>query len=300
MTHRLAVVDMGTNTLKYSVMEINDDGGFREINAQADTVRIGAGIAATGLIDAERAERAIESLVKYERLALGLGATAFIGVATSAMRRASNGSDLLDAIATKTGWQLRVISGTLEAELTWSGLQHLFPAKGAFLLADIGGGSTEVIAIQDGIVVSSESLNIGSGVLADEWFRQNPPGKAVADAKAAALAYLSTSAEIGRLDSPYVVLSGGNGLYLQKLAGWEAVNIAFSPATGTALMNRIAEIPAEMLAAYLGITRERASMLPAGAAIASAVMDAVQASNVAAVPSGVRTGIVRRWIQNQW
>lgn len=300
MATRLALVDMGTNTLKYSIVDLAEDGTSTEVDVFADTVRLGAGIATSGIIDPQRADRALGSLRIYQLRAEALGAENFLGVATSALRRASNGQQLLDSIAEQTRWDVKVISGDLEARLTWAGLRHLFPPEGDFLLVDIGGGSSEALAIHDRELIQSESNDIGSGVLADEAFTIYPPGDQVEQAFILAREFLAKSRVLATVDAPGLVLSGGNGMFLAALARWDEVGIPFTPDHLPDLMRRVASIEPDSIAAHLGITPERARMIPAGAAIAAAAADLTNASALFAVPSGIRTGMVHAWHAGEW
>ncbi len=300
MPKRLALVDMGTNTLKYSVVDLAEDGSFVDVDQFADTVRLGAGIAATGEIEPQRLERALGSLRIYQMRAEALGADIFLGVATSALRRASNGQVLLDAIAEQTRWDVKVISGDLEARLTWAGLRHLFPPTGDFLLVDVGGGSSEALAIRNRDLVASESNDIGSGVLADASFTTFPPGPDVDDAFARAREFLASSPVLAAVQAPGLVLSGGNGTFLAALARWDQVAIPFVPARLPDLMHAIAAAEPAAIAAYLGVAIERAQMIPAGAAIAAAVADLTHPSSLHAVPSGIRNGMVHAWHAGEW
>ena len=300
MPQRLALVDMGTNTLKYSIVDLADDGSFADVDVFADTVRLGAGIATSGQIDPQRLERALASLRIYQMRAEALGAEIFLGVATSAVRRASNGQVLLDAIAEQTRWDVKVISGDLEARLTWAGLRHMFPATGDFLLVDIGGGSSEALAIRDRELIASESNDIGSGILADDSFSAYPPRDEVDAAYARAREFLAPSPVLASVQSPGLVLSGGNGTFLAALARWEEVAIPFEPARLPDLMHAVAGLEPAVIAAYLGIAVERAQMIPAGGAIAAAVGDLTNPSSLHAVPSGIRNGMVHAWQAGEW
>jgi len=300
MSTRIALVDMGTNTLKYSVAEVQDDGSFEEIDAFADTVRLGAGLGASGQIDPDRAERAVTSLTYYQARAEVFGVTTFLGVATSALRRAANGQDLLSAVAERTRWQIKVISGDLEARLTWSGLRHLFPAIGDFLLVDIGGGSSEALAIRDGQLIASESNDIGSGVLADHVFTRYPPGEQVDAAVEQARIMLAGSPVLAEVTRPGLVLSGGNGTFLQALSRWANTEEEFTPVGLRKLMYGIADQEPALVAEYLGIAIERAQVLPAGAAIAVAIADIVHPVSLHAVPSGMQVGMVHEWMAGTW
>jgi exopolyphosphatase/guanosine-5'-triphosphate,3'-diphosphate pyrophosphatase len=299
MATRIALVDMGTNTLKYSVADVQDDGSFREIDVHADTVRLGAGLVASGRIDPERAERAVTSLRAYQARAELLGASIFLGVATAALRRATNGQDVLTAVAERTRWQVKVISGDLEARLTWSGLRHLFPdtASSCWLTW------RRVVRSAGHPRCPGGCLGIerhGSGVLADQVFSHYPPGEEVDVAVEQARSLLTKSPVLAQVNEPGLVLSGGNGTFLHALSQWAETKEPFTPDGLRKLMHRIAEQEPAAIAKHLGIAPERAQMIPAGAAIAVAIADIVGPTSLWAVPSGVRAGMVHEWLAGTW
>lgn len=296
MSIRVAVVDIGTNTLKFSVTEVHD-GSELIVDAHADTVRLGAGIQKSGAIDPDRIDRAMASLKSYERVASGIGADVFIGVATAALRMANNGAELLDRIALETAWDVRAITGAGEAALAFNGLVGLLPAHGVVLLADIGGGSTELISVRDRSLLVSESIEIGSGTLADRCFSQDPPGRdAVQLAVELAATTLKASRAIGCSAGSALYLSGGNGQFLSEIAAWDEVAIPFEPSRFDDLVVFIAGMESVTVAQFLGIAEERARMLPAGAAIAKAIVDILNPISIDVVPSGIRGGVLAEWL----
>lgn len=288
---------MGSNTLKFSVTEVDDAGSQAVVHAHAETVRLGAGVAASGVIDPVRIERALVALREYELVARAHGVEAQIGVATAALRMANNGGDLLNAIARTTGWNVTVIAGADEARLAFTGLASTLPSGGA-LLVDVGGGSTELIAVENHDLIAQESLTIGSGTLADRCFTSDPPGLAeVAAARAEANDVIAAS-DVWSTASTLttVALSGGNGQFLEALAGWSRIDIPFTPERFGSLLETVAIVDSGVLAGYLGIAPERARMIPAGAAIAMAVIDRAAPASILALPSGIRGGLVANWI----
>jgi exopolyphosphatase/guanosine-5'-triphosphate,3'-diphosphate pyrophosphatase len=294
---RLAVVDIGSNTMKFSITDVDDAERQTVIYADAETVRLGAGVATTGLIEAGRIARAMEALRSWESVARNLRADVLIGVATAALRQARNGSDLLDAIERTTGWNVRVITGTEEARLAFAGLASALPDVGTAVLVDIGGGSTELIGVRDRIMTASESIPIGSGTLADETFRADPPGAlAVRLALDRANAALAGSAVLPQMAHPLVVFSGGNGQFLRAFCERTEISIPFRAKEFHRVLDAIAGVESAVLAGYLGIAQERARMLPAGAALAMAVIAGVAPTSIAAMPSGIRGGVVSDWI----
>ena len=300
MTWRIATVDMGSNTLKFAVTEVHADGAETILHTHAETVRLSAGIATTGEIEPARRDRALLALQSYEAVGQSLGVNAFIGVATAALRMASNGTSLLDQIAETTEWDISVISGSDEARLTFVGLGHYLPASGDALLVDIGGGSTEVIHARNRQMVASESLSIGSGTLSDRCFRADPPGvDAVLEANTFALGVLSESDVIGSAIGAALFLSGGNGQFLSEVSAWFEVDIPFTPEDFPRLVDRLATLESSSVSEYLEIVQERARMLPAGAAIVLSAIQRAQPSSLKAVPSGIRGGLISDWMASR-
>jgi exopolyphosphatase/guanosine-5'-triphosphate,3'-diphosphate pyrophosphatase len=292
----IAIADLGSNSLKLSVTRVGAKGEQRILHAAAITVRLGYNVAKTGAMDPARIERAVEALRNYESIARNLGATIFIGVATAAVRMAANGNEFLSRVANETAWDITVISGDEEAHLAFLGLQAELPGTGAQVILDIGGASTEIIQVVDGAVTASQSIQLGSGTLADRCLETDPPGiPAVRSARAHADEVFAAEARpVVRGASLYV--SGGNGVFLSQVADWDVVRLPFVVPFFPLLVDRLAEIPSDQVASHLAITGERARMLPAGAAIVWSLVDLVQPVDMLAIQSGIRGGLIRRWI----
>ncbi|MGB3305012.1 MAG: hypothetical protein WBA63_02430 [Thermomicrobiales bacterium] len=289
----LAVVDIGTNTLKFTVASCRRDGTITLIAERAETVRLGAGIEAIWRIDENRAVRAISALREFESIATDAGAVSFSGVATEALRLATNGSDILARITAETRWQVRVISGDEEARLTFVGLRPLLPASGRSCIVDIGGGSTEWITAEHAEIVSSQSIPLGSGRLADRLFTDDPPrDDALASARHAAATTLDQRVHGGANTCSTLLLSGGNGQFLERLRTHLGIGSALDRSSIDEVLAYLARTPARQVADILDIAEERARVFPAGVAIAAAVTDRLAPTSIMAVPSGIRTGLL--------
>ena len=299
MTHRIAVVDIGSNSLKYSVTEIDAEGKQHVIAALAETVRLATGVVSTGTIEPHRIELAVAALRHFEDQARLLGVEAMRGVATAALRMASNGGDMLERIAGETSWRVRVISGDEEARLVFEGLKGELPSTGTCVIADIGGASTELIRVENGATAAARSIGIGSGTLADHGFLADPPGlDAVATAGEVAMETFRGVDVLGPAGGAPLYLTGGNGLFLSAITNWDKVRLPFVPEFFRRILDRLAVIPAVEVASYLGIAEERARVLPAGGAISLALVRIVGPISLHAVPSGIRGGLVREWIES--
>jgi len=297
---RFAVVDMGSNTLKFTVAERNEAGEESILVNRADTVRLAAGISRSGMIAPERAERALTAMREYDTIAKALRADVLLCVATAALRMARNGSALVSAIERDSRWRVRVIDGEDEARLVFLGLVQSLDPRQRYLVLDIGGGSTEAILVDGNELQKSESNVLGSGTLADSCFEADPPGtEAVTSATSSAKEALVTSPVLAAAGESTLLLSGGNGVFLHDLAELQGMLDAFSPDRFGEIVQWLASHPAASFADQLGIAEERARMLPAGSAIVQAAIDLTDPVNLEARPSGIRGGLILEWQRAQ-
>lgn len=294
---RLSVADLGTNTLKITHAEIAPDGSITELADIADTIRIGKGIESTGRIDPARIDRCVTSLREQESIGHALGSQVFLGVATEAIRIAANGEELLGRIAHETAWQVRLISGDEEARLTFLGLADRLRSRGTSLIVDIGGGSSEFVLARDGEMTGFRSLDLGSGRLADRFFKTDPPGtQAIQASVAAARGRLDEEPDLPSPPIDEMIFSGGNGVFLETLAGQIFPHDPLDRHVVQRLLDHLALTPAADTASRLGIVDERARVLPAGVGIAMACLQAIDPSTVRTVPSGIRPGLIREYL----
>lgn len=294
---RLAIVDIGTNTIKFSTFEVSRDGSSRLIASDSETVRLGADIDRTGRISEERSHRAIIALQRFEQDARNLETSIFIGVATEAFRSASNGADVLAAIHVSTAWRLRVIDGAEESRLTFRGLQPQLAGSAECVVADVGGGSTELLHVSGGSLAWSESVPIGSGRFADAYFTNvGLTEMALRRAREAAKRALNEAIP-GVPERLPLVLSGGNGVFLAALSWHFTRRPGFSIESVESVARELIVRPASEIAKLLSISTERATVLPAGCAISLGAIDALGSGELVAAPSGIREGILRDWLE---
>ncbi|MGD9344184.1 MAG: exopolyphosphatase, partial [Desulfuromonadales bacterium] len=101
--NRLAAIDIGTNSIRCIVVEIDKKQGFRVLDDEKAMVRLGEGLSETGRISPAAWERAREALLRMRMITDGLGASFIEAVATSAVRKAGNGQDFVAAMKEETG-----------------------------------------------------------------------------------------------------------------------------------------------------------------------------------------------------
>lgn len=161
---RLAAIDIGSNSIHMVVVEPDGHGGYRVLDREREIVRLGSSALGPERRLSARARRdGLEALRKMTTLARLKGTERFVAVATSAVREAENGEEFLAEVAEQTGLRVRLLHGEEEARLIWRAVRETVDLdRGRFLIADIGGGSTEWIVSHEGRLESARSLPLGS------------------------------------------------------------------------------------------------------------------------------------------
>jgi exopolyphosphatase / guanosine-5'-triphosphate,3'-diphosphate pyrophosphatase len=181
---RVAAIDCGTNSIRLLVADVTarDDGSvwLRDVHREMRVVRLGQGVDATGRLAPEALARTRAALADYAAVAVRKGVERARMVATSATRDAANRDEFFEMTAAVLGTPAEVISGDEEARLSFVGaVAELEPEDGPFLVADVGGGSTElVLGTWDGRkadVTAARSVDIGCVRLTERCLHGDPP-----------------------------------------------------------------------------------------------------------------------------
>lgn len=285
----IAVFDIGSNSVKMSVGRCGEDGSSREFAWRSATTRLSAGVDRTGRLGDERMDATIAALEEMAVQAQSLGATRMIAVATEATRIATNGPAFVQRIEETTGIVVETIPGDREVELTFLGLSRTIDRNGVMVIADIGGGSTELITAVDGEMSSGISFPIGSGRVTDEFPAGDPPAAAVLDTMRAEVRKRLGEAGLPERSARLVIV-GGTGEFMGRLLPRDfpvPVSLVETALRATSAMT------AADLSRKIDINIDRARVLPAGIATSLAIADICSPAVVIGAPSGVRAGLLR-------
>src|SRR5215207_10991479 len=205
-----AAIDIGSNSIKMTIGCADGEGGIEQLDWASEVVRLGQGLDQTGRLDEDRIDSAIETLKRLADQARERGARRIVAVATEATRAAANGALFLDRVRMETGIDVRVIDGQEEAALTFRGVLAGSDLTGSVVVADVGGGSTEIISAHDAVVQMARSLPLGSGRLTDRFVAADPPQPdEIAACESEAGLVVQTLPPLGQVDRLIVV--GGTG-----------------------------------------------------------------------------------------
>src|SRR5256714_751673 len=166
---RVGVVDLGTNSTRLLVADVND-GRVDEVARELTITRLGEGVDERRKLLPLPMARVRNVLADYRRELEGLGAERVLTIGTSAVRDADNGEAFLGEIEWSYGFATRLLSGDEEAALTFRGVSDGRVLDPQTLVLDVGGGSTELIL--DG---TRTSLDIGSVRLTERFLHSDPP-----------------------------------------------------------------------------------------------------------------------------
>lgn len=157
---RKAIIDLGTNTFNILIGEVTANG-LHVVHAAKVPVMLGMDGINEGRISKDAYDRAMDAMRSFYQMAKEHHVDDIRGIATSAVRGASNGQKLVDDIHRAYGINIDIINGQQEAELIYKGVKLTKEMSEPSVIMDIGGGSTEFIFVQDENIQKMVSLNIG-------------------------------------------------------------------------------------------------------------------------------------------
>jgi len=190
---KYAAIDIGSNAMRLLVANIIEEAGkethFSKNALVRVPIRLGQDAFTVGEISEENIERMVDAMKAYKLLMKVHKVERYAALATSAMREASNGHQIIEIIKENAGVDIEIIDGKKEAAIIAStDLHYLLATDKAYLYVDVGGGSTEFSLFSDGKMIASRSFKIGTVRLLNEmvhesiwyeiekWIRTNTEG----------------------------------------------------------------------------------------------------------------------------
>jgi exopolyphosphatase/guanosine-5'-triphosphate,3'-diphosphate pyrophosphatase len=271
---RVGVVDLGTNSTRLLVADV-DDGHVEEIERRTDITRLGEGVDERRQLLPLPIARVRNVLSDYRRELDKQGAERVLAIGTSAVRDAENGEAFLGEVEWSYGWKTRLLTGEEEANLTCKGVANGKPLDDKTMILDIGGGSTELIT-----AARCLSLDIGSVRLTERFLRSDPPTRQELEACAAAareaLPELEPTSAIGVAGT----ITSLAALELGHYDGEEIHGRRLSREEIEAQLERLASVPLEERRRLPGLEPERAPVIVAGAVIVDEVLKRYELSGL--------------------
>ncbi len=299
---RLAALDVGSNSIRLLVAEYDPASGISVIDEVKDQPRLAAGLARTGRLDDEAMARALLTLRRMREVCRRRGVGRIAAVATAAVREAANGAEFVRRVQEELDIPLRIIDAETEAALSYRSVAHHFRLAGArTLVADIGGGSLELIGAIDGLVELTLSLPLGAVRLTELHL----PGRREARREIAQLRtqvrkQLKKALRQREWTAAAVIGSGGTFTTLGRMAiGRRGLPIpetihGASVATGEVetLLEWLTEKTPEQRRLVPGLNPQRADIIIAGLAVTAELLSLVDARTLTVSAFGLREGLL--------
>ena len=163
---KIAAIDIGSNAMRLLINNIIEHEGqkfYKKVDIVRVPIRLGTEAFKEKTISPYTQKRLLNAMHAYKHLMDSHEVTKYRGCATSAMREAENGADLIQQIKLETGINIEIIDGKEEAAIIYANhIEKLIDDKGAYLYVDVGGGSTEVTYFKNGEIINSKSFKIGT------------------------------------------------------------------------------------------------------------------------------------------
>ena len=299
---RLGVLDIGSNTVHLLVVDAYHGAAPVPAVSHKVELRLAEHLRPDGRIDDEATKTLIDFVGESLEVAEDAGVTQVLAFATSAIREAPNGDDVLAEVSKRTGVEVDLMSGERESRVTFLAVRRWFGwSSGKILLVDIGGGSLELAIGNDEEPDEALSLPLGAGRLTREWLLEDPPGaKAVKKLRKHVRAEVADIAvKLNRYGQPELSVatsktlrqlariagapSRDEGLYVRRVLSREALK-EWGP--------KIAEMPSSKRTDLPGVSEGRARQLVAGAVVAEAVMDIFAIDELQICPWALREGVI--------
>ncbi|MFN9631050.1 MAG: Ppx/GppA phosphatase family protein [Cyanobacteriota bacterium] len=311
---RVAAIDIGTNSIHLLIAAV-DPGlhSFRVLLAEKATTRLGERDPVTGDLAGEAIERAFLTLRHCRDLAQSHGVEHILTAATSAVREAPNGREVLQAIEDQLGLEVDLVSGPEEARLIYLGvLSGMAFGQTPHVILDIGGGSTELILADGSDARVLTSTRIGAVRLQRDFCQEDPlpPSRRafleayIQGALDPAVAQVKRALQPG--EKPLMVATSGTAMAMASLLAAEegrppmrlqGYRLTRSRIDG--LLTRLITLPLEQRRQLAGINERRAEIIVPGALILHTAMAMLQVRELVVCERALREGLIVDWMLRQ-
>jgi len=299
---RIALIDLGTNSVRFDVYELEVGQKPLRLHREKFMVRLGENLFLHGLISKAAAQRTIEAFASFQVTARQLDVVKIVAVATSALREAIDGDKLAQTIEKKSGISVKIISGDEEARLIAMGiLANEELPSGTYGLIDVGGGSTEVSICRDREILASHSFDVGASRLHQLFLETVPPRNPDSVLKLRAhvteLAVENHLAEFsGKIK--HVIGSSGTVRALAKILRKDDDRKAgFSRESLQKLIDRMSSMDSAELMAIPSMEANRVDLILAGSIILEELLEFLGATQLTISEHSLRDGLLAEELQ---
>ena len=303
---RIAAIDIGTNSIRLVVAEVQPDGSYRILDEDREMTRLGHGLYDDGRIGEEPMAHSLRVLGRMKAIVEGFGVGELRTIATSAVREASNGREFVREAWKRCRVRVDIVPPEEEARLALKSVRrHYDLGDRRTAIVDIGGGSAEVVLAVGGLVELVVSLPLGAVRLTERYLTSDPVKpkhwsalqRAIDAAVKAGMGKVPFSADV-------MIGSGGTFTNLVEMVQCEREGEASTPrdyplarAEVTRILDRLRETPLASRREIPGLNPQRADIIVAGVAVVDRLAKRLGTQRVLVNDRGIRDGVLLAMIE---
>ena len=290
-----AAIDIGSNAVRLLIKEIKEEQGnahFSKVLMLRVPLRLGFDVFDIGKISEKKEKNMIRLMKAFRHLMKIYDVKHCRACATSAMRDAKNGMDIIKQIEKKTGMHIDIIDGQEEAKIIYNNhVEHMEDQKGNYMYVDVGGGSTEINLLSEGQLVCSRSYNIGTVRMLNNAVKDSEWERLKNDLAELAKSYPQTN----------IIGSGGNINKLYRLADKKnKKKMTMQVSVLQELHTRLKALSLEERMEQFGMKPDRADVIIPAGEIFLTIANIIGASYIHVPVIGLSDGIIDElYLQNK-
>lgn len=290
-----AAIDIGSNAVRLLIKEIKEEQGnahFSKVLMLRVPLRLGFDVFDIGKISGKKEKNMIRLMKAFRHLMKIYDVKHCRACATSAMRDAKNGMDIIKQIEKKTGVHIDIIDGQEEAKIIYNNhVEHMEDQKGNYMYVDVGGGSTEINLLSEGQLVCSRSYNIGTVRMLNNAVKDSEWERLKNDLAELAKSYPQTN----------IIGSGGNINKLYRLADKKnKKKMTMQVSVLQELHTRLKALSLEERMEQFGMKPDRADVIIPAGEIFLTIANIIGASYIHVPVIGLSDGIIDElYLQNK-
>jgi exopolyphosphatase/guanosine-5'-triphosphate,3'-diphosphate pyrophosphatase len=305
---RLAAIDVGTNSIRLVVAEVDGDGSYRVLDEEREMTRLGSGLDAHGRLADESMGKSLDAIGKMKAIADGFQVSELRAIATSAVREATNGGAFCREAERRHGVRIEVISANEEARFAFQSAARHFSLDGrSTAVVDIGGGSAEVILAAGTVIDQVHSMPLGAVRLTERCCLSDPLKKKHWKLLLREIDR-QIKEQIGKPPFTTEVMVGSGGTFTavaevvqsQRLGQTSTVQgYQVSRADVIHLLDRLRETPLQGRRQMPGLNPTRADIIVAGVAVIARLAEHLGCRQILVNDRGIRDGLLVSMIRQR-
>jgi len=301
---QLVIIDLGSNSIRLILARVGKNGNFRIVHDLKESVRLEKDMGEEQTIKPDRMKQAVKTMQMFRNLCNAIKPDEVIVVATEAIRRAANQQEFLDKILQETGFKIRVLSGEEEAYYDYLGIINSMEVSDA-LMMDLGGGSTELVWMENAAFKNAVSLPFGSINITQQFEMYDTVQEERMQALKEMLSgHFQAVPWLNEKTPKRLIGVGGSFRNLGKIhrrrKGYPleiAHNYSMQPQDVLEIKNDLSSLNLKQRRNVKGLSKDRADIVVGAAAIIAEIIEFCGIEELAVSGYGLREGIIFEYLQ---